>query len=113
MCIPRRSRPRNMQLRQRSCRWCFRAKRTQRHRRLYRVALQREDHRRELSGAKMDTKEGTRPCPFGSSMVWPKLTQVLEKEWRGGRASKTRAPPGKGSGLTNKNNSPTAQTTKV
>ena len=93
MCIPRRSRPRNMQLRQRSCRWCFRAKRTQRHRRLYRVALQREDHRRELSGAKMDTNKGTRPCPFGPSMVWPKLTQVLEKKWRGRRDSNPRPLP--------------------
>src|SRR5437660_12926819 len=63
MCIPRRSRLRNMQLRQRSCRWCFRAKRTQRHYRLYRVALQREDHRRNWPGEN-GHKKGHKTVPF-------------------------------------------------
>jgi hypothetical protein len=52
-----------MQLRQRFCRWCFRAKRTQRHRRLYRVALQREDHRREFAGLN-GHKKGHKTVPF-------------------------------------------------
>ena len=77
MCIPRRSRLRNMQLRQRFCRWCFRAKRTQRHYRLYQVALQREDHRRNWPGEKCTQKRAQNRAPFGSSMVSPKLTQVL------------------------------------
>src|ERR1700730_18044974 len=66
MCIPRQSRPPNMQLRQRSCRWCFRAKRTQRHHRLYRVALQREDHRgRELAGRKGTQKRARKRALLG------------------------------------------------
>src|ERR1700730_5536227 len=66
MCIPRQSRPPNMQLRQRSCRWCFRAKRTQRHHRLYRVALQREDHRgRELAGRKGTQKRAQKRALLG------------------------------------------------
>jgi hypothetical protein len=59
--------PANMQLRQRSCRWCFRAKRTQRHHRLYRVALQREDLRttegENVTGEK-GHKKGHKNVPF-------------------------------------------------
>jgi hypothetical protein len=53
-----------MQLRQQSCHWCFRAKRTQRHYRLYRVALQRENHQGGESAAQNGHKKGHKNVPF-------------------------------------------------
>src|ERR1019366_7318289 len=80
MCIPRQSRPPSMQLRQQSCRWCFRAKRTQRHQRLYRVALQREDHRgRELAGRKGTQKRAQKRALLGPRWFRQISASALER----------------------------------
>ena len=47
-----------------ACRWCFRAKRTQRHHRLYRVALQRDEPSRTGIGRAKTTQKGQKNVPF-------------------------------------------------
>ena len=90
MSTPRHSRQPNMQLRQRSSRWCFRAKQMERHRRRDQLTLQGEGKSTET---KRDTKKGTKTCPFGSSMVSVKSEQLFWKEWRGRRDSNPRPLP--------------------
>src|SRR6202022_4698861 len=66
MCTHRQSRQPNMQLRQPSCRWCFRARQMERHNSRDQVTLPREG---KSKVQKRDTKKGTKTCPFGSSMA--------------------------------------------
>jgi hypothetical protein len=68
MSTPRQSRRPNMQLRQPSCRWCFRAKRMERHNCRDQMTLPRKS-KGKSTRAKRDTKKGAKTCPFGSSMV--------------------------------------------
>ncbi len=54
-----------MRLKQLSCRWCFRVKRTERHNRRHQVKLQREDDRRPSRGQdEKGHKKGHENVPF-------------------------------------------------
>ena len=56
------------------------------------ATLRREGIDRKEDGRKVDTKKGTKTCPFGS-MVSLKLAQILWKQWRGRRDSNPRPLP--------------------
>ncbi len=90
MFTPRHSRQPNMQLKQRSSRSYFRAKRMERHSRRDQMTLQSEGKSTET---KRDTNKGTKTCPFGSSMVSVKSVQLFWNEWRGRRDSNSRPLP--------------------
>src|SRR6185295_6379431 len=80
MSTPRHSRQPNMQLRQRSSRWCFRVKRMKCHSRRDQMTLQGEGKSTET---KRDTNKGTKTCPFGSSIVSGEFVQLFWKEMAG------------------------------